>query len=410
MPRCPKKKENEVNDSVSQDTTLNKRGRKKSTTEVKAEKEKKKEEQSKDTSLLDSIYGDLVDMTETEDQFFPSGSLVIDSVLSNGAGIPLGKFISLNSPSGLGKTTLCLHIARNCCAKGFRCLYIDTECGLNRSQLESFSLLQFVENRTFIPKHIRTYRELDDLFSKAMTDESLKFIFLDSLTDIIPDQFIESNISDVNQPGLDARAQGIFFRKYKYVLTNSGVTVFFILQNRTKIAMNYGERSSVQAAGGQAVAYAMDISIELSKKEYLYRSVKGHDKPIPYGVECFLKATKNRYVPPHIPMVVQILFGKGVSNSGAIANALILNGLAKFASRKYTIEYNGETKEFLGKPKFEEFIKSHLDYYKRIIEGCGGIKLLPDSELSAPSDVLENNTDSDDNVDDKDIIDVIEDD
>ena len=53
-------------------------------------------------------------------------------------------------------------------------------------------------------------------------------------------------------------------------------------------------------------------------------------------------------------------------------------------------------KEFLGKPRFEEFIKEHLDYYKDIIENkCGGIRLLREEDESKP--VV---TYSDDNIDD----------
>jgi len=344
---------------------------------------KKAEEEAKSKNLIDSIYGDLLDMTESEDHFFPSGSLIIDSVLSNGKGIPMGKFISVNSESGTGKTTCCLHIARNCCAKGYRCLYIDTECGLNRSQLESFSMIPFVENRTFIPKYIRTYRELDSLLSSVQKDENLKFIFIDSLTDIVPDQYIDNNIADINQPALEAVMQSRILKKYKQPLSQAGVTVFFVLQNRTKIAMSYGQQTTVQAAGGKAVVYHMDITLELTKKEPITKTVKGHDRPIPYGAECFIKANKNRYAPPMIPMVLHVIFGKGISNTGTISSALILNGNAKVSGRKYTIEYQGETYEFSGKPKFEEFVKEHLDYYKNIVEECGGIRLLPESELPA---------------------------
>lgn len=356
------------------------------------------EEDKKTNALIDQIYGDLLDITDDEDKFFPSGSLVIDCVLSNGKGIPLGKFISINAEAAIGKSTMCLHIARNCCAKGFRCLYIDTECGLNKDQLISFSLLPFVENRTFIPKHIRTYRELDDLLGAALSDPQLKLIFIDSLTDIIPDQFVESNIADINQPALEARCQSLILKKYKYLFSKSGKTLILILQNRTKIAMGYGQQTTVQAAGGKAVEYHMDVTLELIKKEFLTRTVKGHDKPLPYGSECFLKANKNRYVPPKIPMQIQIIFGKGVSNSSAIANALVLNGIAKISSRRYVVDFEGETCEFIGKPKFEDFVKKHLDYYKKVIEDCGGIKLLPDSEIIQPVEVISNNDDNEESL------------
>ena len=295
---------------------------------------------------------------------------------------------------------MCIHIARNCCAKGYRCLYIDTECGLNPNQIKNFSLTPFVENRTFIPKHIQTYRELDNILKSALTDDSLKFIFIDSLTDIIPDQLIENNVSDINQPALEAVLQSRILKKYKYLMNEAGKTVFFVLQNRTKIAMSYGQQTTVGEAGGKSVQYHMDIRLELKKIEDIKKTVKGHDKPIPLGSRCYLKANKNRYAPPFIPMEIHILFGKGVSNSGAIASALILNGIAKQPNnKKYTIDYQGEEKEFLGRPKFEEFIKDHLSYYKEIIESYGGIKLLQESDEIRPieenvEDSIENSLDS----------------
>lgn len=362
-----------------------------------------------DNSIYDEIYGDLVDLTEEEDDhFFASGSLVIDSVISNGRGIPLGKFISINSESAIGKSTIAIHIARNCCAQGYNCLYLDTECALNPSQIESFSMVPFVQNRTFKVKKIRTYRELDDCLTNVVKDKNLRFIFIDSLTDLIPDQYIENNISDITQPALEATLQSRILKKHKYLMSEAGITVFFILQNRTKIAMSYGQQTTVQASGGKAVLYHMDITLELIKKDYLTKTVKGYDKPIPYGTECYIRSNKNRYAPPMIPMLIHIIFGKGVSNSGAIATALIANGIAKLPNKKkILIEYEGEMKEFLGKPRFEEFIKEHLDYYKDVIENkCGGIKLLRDEDITQP--VVSNNLHTEEGELDSSILDIEE--
>ena len=374
--------------------------------EVKEEKSvskpKVKKEENKSTPIIDEIFGELIALDKPEDHFFPSGSLVLDAVLSNGkGGIPAGKFISITSSEGVGKSTICLHIARNCCAKGYKCLFIDTEVGTQATQLENFSMMPFVRNGTFLPKNIQTYRELDDTFAKALKyvneGGKLKFIFLDSLTDVTPDQVLTTNIADINQPGIDARAQSLFFRKYKKPITDAGITVFFVLQQRTKIGMSWGEKSVDQGAGSHAAKHAMDIALELTRKNYLTKTVKGHAEPIKFGSECTIQSIKNRYAPPFIPMTLHIHWGKGVSNSGAIASALILNGIAKTpSSKKFIIEYQGEMKEFLGKPRFEEFIKEHLDYYKDIIENkCGGIRLLREEDESKP--VV---TYSDDDIDD----------
>ena len=331
---------------------------------------------------LNDIYGELMDLEEDVDTFFPSGSLVLDSVLSNGLGIPMGRFISLNADSGAGKSSLCLHVARNCCARGKRCLYIDSETGLNKNQMQSFSLLPFVENGTFIPKRVHTDRELDDLFANILKDESLRFIFLDSLSDVVPDELLETNIADIKQPGIDARYQSAFLRKYKPIFNAAGKTVFFILQNRTKIGMSWGQQTTVQASGGLAVKYHMDITLEMKKKEDLEKTVPGSDKPIIYGSECLLKSTKNRLAPPFIPMMIQVHFGKGVSNAGALARALVVGGYTKTpTNRTYVIEYEGEDKKFLGKGAYETWIKEHISDYKDIVENkLGGIKLLKEAK------------------------------
>ena len=375
---------------------------KKEVKEESVSKPKVKKEENKSTPIIDEIFGELIALDKPEDHFFPSGSLVVDAILSNGkGGIPAGKFISITSSEGVGKSTICLHIARNCCAKGYKCLFIDTEVGTQATQLENFSMMPFVRNGTFLPKNIQTYRELDDTFAKALKyvneGGKLKFIFLDSLTDVTPDQVLTTNIADINQPGIDARAQSLFFRKYKKPITDAGITVFFVLQQRTKIGMSWGEKSVDQGAGSHAAKHAMDIALELTRKNYLTKTVKGHAEPIKFGSECTIQSIKNRYAPPFIPMTLHIHWGKGVSNSGAIASALILNGIAKTpSSKKFIIEYQGEMKEFLGKPRFEEFIKEHLDYYKDIIENkCGGIRLLREEDESKP--VV---TYSDDDIDD----------
>ena len=327
---------------------------------------------------INDIYGELMDLDDDVDTFFPSGSLVLDSVLSNGSGIPMGTFISLNADSGCGKSTLCLHVARNCCAKGQRCLYIDSETGLNKNQLSSFSLLPFVEDKTFLLKRVHTYRELDDLFASILKDDNLKFIFLDSLSDVVPDELLETNIADIKQPGIDARYQSSFLRKYKPKFHAAGKTVFFILQNRTKIGMSWGQQTTVQASGGLAVKYHMDITLEMKKKDDLEKPVQGSDKPIIYGSECLLKSTKNRLAPPFIPMMIQVHVGKGVSNAGALARALVVGGYTKTpTNRTYIVEYEGEEKRFSGKGAYEAWIKDHIPYYKDIVENkLGGIKLL----------------------------------
>lgn len=76
------------------------------------------------------IYGEMIDLTAKEETFHPTGSIILDAVISDGRGLPEGIFIELASESGCGKSTMCLHIAKKYCSQGKRVVYIDTESGL----------------------------------------------------------------------------------------------------------------------------------------------------------------------------------------------------------------------------------------------------------------------------------------
>ena len=52
------------------------------------------------------FYSELIDLTTKEEVFHPSGSIILDAVISDGRGIPEGTFIEIASESGCGKSTL----------------------------------------------------------------------------------------------------------------------------------------------------------------------------------------------------------------------------------------------------------------------------------------------------------------
>ena len=102
-----------------------------------------------------------------KDEYVKSGSFVFDAILSDGQGIPLGSFIEITSPAGIGKSSLLLYTCRCLCEAGHRCAYIDTERGLNARQLDSFGLTNHVKSGMFIPTTIDTCEEIDEFLVNA---------------------------------------------------------------------------------------------------------------------------------------------------------------------------------------------------------------------------------------------------
>ncbi len=326
------------------------------------------------------LYGELMDLTTKEESFSPSGSIILDAIVSNGRGLPAGTFIEIASESGCGKSTMCLHIAKKYCSQGKRVIYIDTEQGLNGNQIDCFGMRQYVDDMLFIPVRLQTYGEVDDFLCKVLEDKDVALIIYDSITATVPGRLTEKNVDEMNEPGVAARIQSNFMQKFKARFKNTDKTVIFVNQLRTKIAMGYGQVTKLAQAGGQALGYYMDIRIMMKKIKMLEQTLPGYEKPVPYGCDLAIWCDKNRYARPLLKKIITIHFGKGISNAGALRSVLEYHGVVTRVPRKgWNVKYQGED-ILIAKDDLEAFIKDHLQYFAEVADGLGGIALIPNPE------------------------------
>ena len=234
---------------------------------------------------FNALYASMIDLTAKEEVFDPSGSIILDAVISDGRGIPRGIFLELAGESGCGKSTMCLHIARRYCAQGKRVIYIDTESGLNGNQIDCFKMRDYVNEQLFVPVRLQTYGEVDEFLCKVLEDKDVALIIYDSITATVPGKLTEKNVDEMNEPGVAARLQSNFMQKFKARFKNSDKTVIFINQLRTKIAMGYGQVTKLAQAGGQALGYYMDVRLMMKKVKMLEQTLPGYEKPVPYGAD-----------------------------------------------------------------------------------------------------------------------------
>ena len=326
------------------------------------------------------LYGEMIDLTAREEQFSPSGSIILDAIISNGRGIPEGTFIEIASESGCGKSTMCLHIAKKYCSQGKRVIYIDTESGLNGNQIDCFGMRQYVDDMLFIPVRLQTYGEVDDFLLKVLEDKDVALIIYDSITATVPGRLTEKNVDEMNEPGVAARIQSNFMQKFKARFKNSNKTVIFVNQLRTKIAMGYGQVTKLAQAGGQALGYYMDVRIMMKKIKMLEQTLPGYEKPVPYGCDLAIWTDKNRYARPLLKKMITIHFGKGISNAGALRSVLEYHGVVVRVPRKgWSIKYQGE-EVLVAKDELDNFIKEHIQYFAEVADSLGGIALIPNEE------------------------------
>ena len=326
------------------------------------------------------LYGEMIDLTAKEETFSPSGSIILDAIVSNGRGLPAGTFIEIASESGCGKSTMCIHIAKKYCSQGKRVIYIDTEQGLNGNQIDCFGMRQYVDDMLFIPVRLQTYGEVDDFLMKVLEDKDVALIIYDSITATVPGRLTEKNVDEMNEPGVAARIQSNFMQKFKARFKNTDKTVIFVNQLRTKIAMGYGQVTKLAQAGGQALGYYMDIRIMMKKIKMLEQTLPGYEKPVPYGCDLAIWCDKNRYARPLLKKIITIHFGKGISNAGALRSVLEYHGVVTRVPRKgWNVKYQGED-VLIAKDDLEAFIKDHLQYFAEVADDLGGIALIPNPE------------------------------
>lgn len=326
------------------------------------------------------MYSELIDLTAKEEVFHPSGSIILDAVISDGRGIPEGTFIEIASESGCGKSTMCFHIAKKYCSQGKRVIYIDTESGVNGNQIDCFGLRDYVDQMLFIPVRLQTYGEVDEFLCKVLEDPEVALIIYDSITATVPGRLTEKNVDEMNEPGVAARLQSNFMQKFKARFKNSNKTVIFINQLRTKIAMGYGQVTKLAQAGGQALGYYMDIRLMMKAVKKLEQTLPGYEKPVPYGCDLAIWADKNRFARPFLKKVITIHFGKGISNAGAVRSVLEYHGVVERVLRKgWKVQFKGE-EITVQKDEIDNFIKENFAYFAEVADSLGGIKLIPNSD------------------------------
>lgn len=239
---------------------------------------KSPEEMSVETLMnkLDKKYS-----TFKETEFVKSNLLSMDIVMG-GKGIPLGKTIDICSESGLGKSTLLLHVAKNLCDQGYKCIWIDSECALDDSILNGIDnpdpknnpvgpLMEHKNDKNFLLYTTSSFAGVEEILDSFMPTKQYQFIFIDSLTNITSESRLSSTVYDKDavsidkvQVASDARLQSLFMKKYKAMSHETGVTIFFVSQQRTYINMGYGGKpSGATRAGGKAVKYNLDCMLDL---------------------------------------------------------------------------------------------------------------------------------------------------
>ncbi len=314
----------------------------------------------------------------------PTGIILLD-VLLNG-GIPPGDYVEICSDSGLGKSTICLQIAKRYAVTQGWVLILDHEQGMTDELLESMSLLNLVNEEKVVILQPITYKDSETILDTLSEETLPSLVLIDSITAMLPDKDAVG-IEDTSKSktskgkpkgkaiGVKARSEAEFMLKYKGWARKNGITFIFINQIRTKFTRSF--IAYQDSAGGNAFKFYCDIRLFFRRVKDLTREEETFEgnKEVPYGNILEVVAKKNRGNRSHIPISIDVVFGKGVSNIKSMANVLISAGYVEQAGSYFKLEGLGEDKNVKGWSGLLEYVRDNKVVLREKINKIGTLLL-----------------------------------
>ena len=290
-----------------------------------------------------------------------TGNIAIDAALGVG-GLPRGRITEIYGPESSGKTTLALHCVAEVQKAGGTAAYIDAEHALDPIYAQKLGVNI---DELFVSQPDSGEQALD-ITEALVRSGAIDIVVIDSVAALVPKAEIEGDMGD-SHVGLQARLMSQALRKLTGVIARTNAIAIFINQLREKVGqMGYG--SPETTTGGKALKFYASVRIDVRKVETL----KGSDGT-PIGSRTRVKIVKNKVAPPFRQVEVDMMYGEGISNVGAIMDRAIERDMIKKSGAWFS--YN-DMRIGQGRENAKKYLKENPEI-------CGAIEEELRKELSA---------------------------
>jgi recombination protein RecA len=253
----------------------------------------------------------------------PSGSMLLDQALGVG-GYPKGRIIEIYGPESSGKTTLALHAIAEAQKKGGRAAFVDAEHAIDPEYAAKLG----VNTDELILSQPDSGEQALEIVEMLAQSGAIDIIIVDSVAALVPQAELDGVMSD-NQVGLQARLMSKAMRKLAGILNKTGCVVIFINQLREKVGVMYGNPETT--TGGRALKFYATIRIDIRRAE----AIKSGSDMI--GNTVKVKVVKNKVASPFKNCTIEIIYGKGISQTGELLDLGVEMGFISKSGNWYEV-------------------------------------------------------------------------
>ena len=253
-----------------------------------------------------------------------TGSLGLDLALGIG-GVPRGRVIEIYGPESSGKTTLTLHMAAEAQKKGGNVVFIDAEHALDLNYAGSLG----VDTHKLLISQPDSGEQALEIAETLVRSNAVDLVIIDSVAALVPQAELDGDMGD-SLPGLQARLMSQALRKLTAALAKTKTTVVFINQIRMKIGVMFG--SPETTAGGNALKFYSSVRMDIRR----IGAIKDGENVI--GNRTKVKIVKNKVAPPFREVEFDIIYNKGICQSGEIVDLGVKYGVIDKGGAWYAFE------------------------------------------------------------------------
>lgn len=292
---------------------------------------------------------------QVDEDVIPSGSLLLNNALGIG-GYPRGRIIEIYGPESSGKTTLALHAIAETQKKGGRAAFVDAEHSIDPIYARNLG----VDINELILSQPDNGEQALEIVEKLASSGAFDIIVVDSVAALVPQAELEGEMTD-QTVGLQARLMSKAMRKLAGILNTHSCTVIFINQLRDKVGVIFGNPETT--TGGKALKFYASVRIDIRRSEAIGtgNEVKGNVVKV--------RIVKNKVAPPFKTCMFDIMYGKGISKTGEIADLGVQLGVLKKIGSWFEYEGNRLAN---GRESFKLYLETHPELQdeleKKIVE------------------------------------------